>query len=303
MLKSAIVSVVLVAGVCSSAQAQTTTPNHVYQIVDETIQDLEVLVGAPIATTSQHDVATLPRHVYFAMLGQWGPIQTLRFKNGLRTSPVPSGQVDPIIPADVYQIANQNLDNIRELFSVVEAEPDAADAPLPADKTPTDVYGHVMTMAAALRDLDVPETTPDDVFQIASTLATAINNLAWMKGLPADFSAPPVFTDKTPTDVYAALSDLSADLSRYEQSDPKRNIDGGVTLPRLVEGEKRPADVIVLILWVLADVQALMVAGEVETKLDFSGIEFGRTPSDVYGMVTQAHNTVNALIDCESCIK
>jgi len=279
----------------SSAMAQT-TPDHVYQVVDNVKAELAEMHKANLSDPHQVKVNLTerqPRHVLQKAREVYGDVQKLRNVNGLDGKPLPTFPVRKVTPADVRELADKILADVQDVRKKTKT-PAPAPAALPSGKTPTDVYGNLVQVKASIGELGVPVIVPNDVYQVALTIISDIEKVRAAKGVTTAVAEPADSKGKTPKDVYAVAYKL---LGKIKALTEKKGygIPGGVIMPNKVSGRITPADVIDLLNNILAEVGAVKVAVGSSAKTEFAGPQSGKTPSDVYDAMVKAGALVDTL--------
>ncbi len=275
----------------SSAMAQT-TPSHVYQVVDNVKAELAEMHKANLSDPPRVKVNLTerqPRHVLQKAREVYGDVQKLRKSRGLAENPLPAFPVREVTPADVRELADKILTNVREVRKETGAA-DPAPAALPSGKTPTDVYDNLVQAKASITA--VPVIMPNDVYQVALTIISDIEKVRKAKKVTAEVPEPAASKGKKPKDVYEVAYKL---LGKVKALTEKKGYDipGGVIMPNKVSGRITPTDVIDLLNNILAEVGAIKVVVGSTDKTEFAGPQSGKTPSDVYDAMVKA----GALLD------
>lgn len=278
-----------------SAVAQT-TPDHVYQVVDNVKAELAEMLKANLSNPPQVKVNLTerkPRHVLQKAREVYGDVQKLRKIKGLGENSLPTFPVRAVKPADVRVLADKILVDVQEVRKKTGA---AAPAPaaLPSGKTPTDVYGNLVQVKASIDELGVPVTTPNDVYQVALTIISDIEKVRAAKGVTTTVAEPAVSRGKEPKDVYEVAYKLLGKVKALTNKDGY-GIPGGVIMPTKVSGRITPAEVIDLLNNILAEIGAVKVAVGSTAVTEFTGPQSGKTPSDVYDALVKAGALVDTL--------
>ncbi len=278
--------------------AQEATPNHVFQVTDKILQELQQLnaenfsKAAPVETLQY---STAPRHVLFQIRDQWRKVQLLRFMNGLNSNSLAPATVHQVTPQEVKDNMTQMLMEVQALRSAYGLPASDITAPLPSGKKPADVYAKLMQISAELDALGVPATVPNDVYRVAASISQNLETLAAAKGVTIDDVAHPHSSGRTPNDVYVAALDLIAAMQSLVEQDQSYEIKGGISVPSSKEGAKTPAEVIRVLSRTLADTMAMMHSARVGKTVIIAPYQGGKTPSDVYNSITYARLLVEAM--------
>lgn len=279
----------------SSAMAQT-TPDYVYQVVDNVKAELAEMHKANLGDPPRVKVNLTerrPRHVLQKAREVYGDVQKLRKIKGLGENSLPAFPVREVTPADVSVLADKILVEVREVREKTGA---AAPVPaaLPSGKTPTDVYGNLVQAKASIGELGVPVIMPNDVYQVALTIISDTEKVRAAKGVTTAVAEPPGSKGKEPKDVYEVAYKL---LGKVKALTDKNGygIPGGVVMPNKVSGRITPTEVIDVLNNILAEVGAVKVAVGSSAATEFPGPQSDKTPSDVYDAMVKAGALVDTL--------
>ena len=231
-MKVVSVGVILAAamGFSAAAQAEKVTPAHVYQSVEtlngQLVKLLDADFEAPVETDFHAGLTQRrPRHVLQKAREALDKVQMLRRINGLPTRDVEPMPVRQITPGDVIGVTRQLVSELADLRPLYGLEDAAAEAEMPAKKTPTDVYGNLRRSSALLDQLGIPQTVPNDVYRVALTIIGDIEKIRRARGLGDVVVAKRSSKGKTPMDAYDQgflLLETLRDLSeRHEISKEK----------------------------------------------------------------------------------
>ncbi|WP_089728113.1 hypothetical protein [Candidatus Thiosymbion oneisti] len=278
-----------------SAMAQT-TPDHVYQVVDNVKAELAEMHKANSTKPPKVKVnltKRMPRHVLQKTREVYGDVQKLRKLKGLDEKALPSFPVRTVKPADVRGLADKTLADVKEVRKKVGAAAPTA-APLPSGKEPTDVYAELMQVKASIGGLGVPETTPNDAYQVALTIISDIEKVRAAKGIKVAVADPAAAKGKKPKDVYKEAYKLLGKVKALTKKDGY-GVPGGVVMPNKLDGPITPTEVIDILNNILAEVGAIKVAVGATAATEFPGKQSGKTPSDVYNALRKAEALVDSL--------
>lgn len=294
---SAIVAAALI-GLSAPLSAQEATPNHVYQVTDQILQELKALNSENFSKAGAVKLSndpTSPRHVLFLVRDQWRKVQLLRFMNGLNSNSLAPATVHEVRPQEVKDYVNKMLVEVQALRSAYGLPPSDIKAPLPSGKKPVDVYANLMRISAELDALGVPATVPNDVYRVAASISQNLETLASAKGVDVSSYTAPASTGRTPRDAYTAALELIGAMQTLAEMDQTYQVKGGLSVPVAADGPKSPADVILVLSRALADTMAMMNSADVGNTVATAPYEGGKTPSDVYNTITYARLLVEAM--------
>ncbi|MQQ09310.1 hypothetical protein GFB49_12655 [Epibacterium sp. SM1979] len=280
------------------AWAEKATPNNVFQVTEQIVQELQALNAENFSKSRQLTVPkdpTKPRHVLFLIRDQWRKVQLLRYMNGLDTHSLPPETVHAVTPSEVKTQADRLLIEVQELRSAYGLSPSEIKVALPKGKTPTDVYGSLLRISAELDALGVPSTVPNDVYRVAASVVENLEVLAQQADVAVNRDAVPKSKGRTPADAYSAGLDLIEAMNGLAANVERYNVDGGIIAPAAVNGPKSPADVIVVLSRAQADAMALLNTAKAGKEVQSAPYEGGKTPSDVYDSIVYARLLIEAL--------
>ncbi|MCB2261445.1 MAG: hypothetical protein LGR52_00625 [Candidatus Thiosymbion ectosymbiont of Robbea hypermnestra] len=278
-----------------SAMAQT-TPNHVYQVVENVKAELTEMHKATISEPCKTNVNLTerrPRHVLQKTREVYGDVQKLRKLKGLDENALPSFSVRAVTPADVRGLADKTLADVKEVREKSGASAPAA-VPLPSGKKPTDVYANLMQVKASIGGLGIPATVPNDVYRVALAIVSDIEKIRAAKGVTVAVADPAPSKGKAPKDVYGVAYKLLGKVKALTEKDGY-GIPGGVVMLNKVSGCITPAEVIDILNNILAEVGAIKVTVGATAATEFAGAQSGKTPSDVYDALVKAEALVDSL--------
>ena len=273
------------------------TPNHVFQVTERSIQLLEDVNKANFSTPNYPSAGAdpaQPRHVLQLARDVWRKTQLLRFMNGLTTyalEPVPARS---ITPADVKQTVDKIYEQLVGVLPAYGIEQAPEEPPLPTGKTPSDVFGNLLRLSAALDSLGVPSTVPNDVHQIAETVlqdALRLAELSRIQDPTSVVGSMSGITGKTPKDAFSEAVSLLKEIETLSRADASLAIKGGVSIPNIKENVT-PSDVIIVLLRARAELNAMRVAMNDTTVSVNAPYQGGKTPSDVVSAVKTAKAVV-----------
>ncbi len=283
----------------TTAMAQGTTPNHVFQVTEQIMLELKQLNAENFSTArdiqAPMDEAN-PRHVLFLIRDQWRKVQLLRFINGLESNSLPPAVIRDVTPTEVKTQVDRLLIEVQALRSAygLEAASDIL-VPLPNDKTPTQVYANLLRISAELDALGVPATVPNDVYRVAASIVENLDYLAKRENIDTSHIVQRSAIGRTPQDAYYAGLELISALKNLAEMNSELSVQGGIAIPHSDETKKTPGDVIVVLSRALADVMALMNAADTRPAMLTAPYEGGKTPSDVFNSIMYARHLAEAM--------
>lgn len=271
-----------------AAGAQEAEPKHVFRVAQTMMKEVALLHRADLRDFKRPEVREIPgrkpRHVLMEARRVYESVQELRFLNGLERKELEPVPVRHVRPADVREMGDRALADLRNLREVYGVEEVVEQPPLREEITPTDVHVKFRELQAALRTLGVPAIVPNDVYRRAEMLANELDKLAEHYGVPGRQPVDEPSTDKTPPDVYARVVELGERVAALAEDAPDLDVPGGVSRPPDPDHEPTPADVLGVIRLLLADVTAIKAELGIESPAEVPPQRVGRTPSDVYDL-------------------
>ena len=296
-IRLACLTFVFTLGALSTSFAQKVTPNHVFQLVDTAYQELERFHDSDFSQSPDANVKIpprKPRHVLQKAQEVYIKVQNLRRLNGLTQNPIHPIPVRQVTPGDVKKSIEKILEDLENLKSIYNIKGTLPPVHLPTDKTPTDVYQHLSKVSASLDALGLPVVVPNDVYRIAETVVIDLEKLVQHKKLYAKTDIR-TFTGKTPSAVYDHTHLLLVKLRDLtEQSEYQ--IKGGVILLNKPQGAIKPAHVMDGLGNAIAEIGAIKYKAGMTQPTQFANLKSGKTPSDVFARVQQAHDLVDILM-------
>lgn len=278
------------------AQAQDSTPSHVFQVTQTILAELDLIHAAnessPVQEVARPELRDLrPRHVMQNARTAFRMVQTLKELNNLAVEILPNLPEQEVTPAEVRNIPDTLLVNVRDLKAAFFVSETIQEAPFVEGKVPTDVYNAFSDIRNSLMTLGIPRIVPNDVYQRAKNILNAVNQMAVNQALIP--SVPVMITVKTsPTEVYGKGFEIYGVLADLAFSQPDAAPPGGLaTIFRREEGIT-PAHVLELLGFVLADLHAMAVLKGLDTNLETAAFEGGKGPGDVMDVLLAAHEAV-----------
>jgi hypothetical protein len=129
---------------------------------------------------------------------------------------------------------------------------------------------------------------PNDVYRKALTLRREVELLGVWFGVDTDVRESVAEPGRTPEDVYRLAEGIIVRLRRIVTGSLELDILGGVAQPLASPETVEPADVLDLMHLVLAELNAVKAAAGIDDPTWLPGKQVGRTPSDVFGVLSQA---------------
>lgn len=289
----------------TNVTAQTVTPSHVYQVVDNVNAELALMHTANNSNSSGDKKAPAltkrrPRHVIQAARMVLLKVQALRAINGLAKNPVPPFPVREVLPADVKKIVERILADVRDLrakFDVTGPSPSVA---LKSGKTPTDVYGNLIRASLQIDGLGIPRVVPNGVYQVAMTIIGDLKKVRTARGITAEVKFQAGGKRKRPKHVFDRGVELLAAIKSLSATNPNLAIPGGVVMPNKRSGKIRPGHVMELLNNVLAEISAVKVKVGAKTPTELAPMPSGKSPSNVFDAVSTALAMVKDLMAKQS---
>jgi len=280
--------------------AQTVKPDHVLQVTETVIQELQALNEenfTQASSVARPTTPAMPRHVLFLARDRWRKVQLLRFMNGLETHGLDDVVVHQITPGEVKALVDQLLRETRELRPAYGLAKSDLDAAMTSGKKPVDVYGSLIQVSAELQSLGVPATVPNDVYRVALTVSHSLEQIAEKQGVKVDLSGLEPEQGRTPVDAYRGALGLLQDLQTLTTDHNTYTVPGGVAIPDEKSKGISPDDVILVLSRALADVMAIMHVTQTASALTYAPYVGGKTPSDVYYEIKRAQHIISSLND------
>ncbi|SDG43335.1 hypothetical protein SAMN05216241_11243 [Limimonas halophila] len=294
-----VLAAVLAAGVAGPVHAQTTKPKHVHRLAETMLAELELLYRADLRDFELPEVPEVsgrkPRHVLMEVRRVYESTQRLRYLNGLERRSLDPVPVRHVRPADVGEMAERTLKQLRTLRKVYGIEAEVERPALRDGIVPSDVYVEVRKVQAALRGLGVPAIVPNDVYRRAQMLANELDKLAEHFGVPGRQPVEEPSSGKTPAQVYKRVAGLAEHMRAVVASAPDLSIPGGVTPSPEPPETPTPADVLALVRLLLADTTAIKAELGIDSPAAVPDRPVGRTPSDVYDVVRVCGEMLNRI--------
>lgn len=270
------------------------TPSHVFQMTEIFKFKLNALGflnmddynALPIDNALRH-----PRHVMQKVRECHGVMSRLLQKEGKKADHLPDVfSLREIRPSDVYAAVDHLITETQKLGQT----PDAS-APLVKDKLPNDVYNNLNRICHAVPS----EIQPSDVHQIAATVLENMRIIARYRDYEPDKIQEVEHVIKIPKHVFQETWAFLKSL-RLLALDHDYAIPGGVIMPTLdPEREILPYDSMALMNDALAETEAVKYALGVREKTKLSKRESGKTPTDAFNEIYEAHLVVKMLIKHE----
>ncbi len=281
------------------ANAQKITPNHIYQVADNVVAELQLLLDANFSDAKLPSVAVVkgkrPRDVIQKTQEILRQLETLTMINGRTMGSVAPVPVREIRPADVKRPIDRILKEVRALKPIFRVTVKLKPAPLYNDKKPANVYVRLTQASLLINRLDIPKPVPNDVRRSALAIVGDLEIVGNALRVPKPALSKIKFSGKKPSHAYTHARKVLAGLKTLTQSDAKLAIPGGVVLPPLKTGGITPGDVLDMQNTILAEISSIKAKASKTTPAIRP--PSGKTPSDVFGV------TDNALIYVQAIIK
>jgi len=282
------------------SNAQSITPSHVYQVVDQVNAELTLLFAADLATPPKsagepEKAKRNPGHVISKAREALMKVQTLRYVNGLILKTVKTSPVRKIVPADVKGIVDQLLVDVRELRPAYKITQKAPDIALKPGKSPTDVYNNLSISLAMIDALNIPKTAPNDVYRAALSIVDDIIKIRAGSGVKARVRKPAKSKGKKPADAYNQGYAILVSVKKLGATSSKLAALSKIVLPTRKTKKISPAAVLELLNNVSAELLPfkMMVGANKPSKI--AKPQSGKTPSDVFDITAYAQALVDDL--------
>jgi hypothetical protein len=280
---------VLAVGISFQARAQTTKPKHVHRLAETMLGELELLYRADLREFDLPETREVsgrkPRHVLMEVRRVYESTQRLRYLNGLERRQLDPVPVRNVRPADVGEMSERTLEQLRTLRGVYGIEAEVEPPALRDGIVPSDVYVEFRKVQAALRGLGVPAIVPNDVYRRAQMLANELDKVAEHFGVAGRQPVEEPSSGKTPAQVYDRVAGLAERMRAVVERAPELSIPGGVTRPPERDETPTPADVLAVVRLLLADTTAIKAELGIDSPAAVPARPVGRTPSDTYDVV------------------
>ena len=282
----------------SAAFAQSITPSHVFQVVDQVNAELALIYEADLATPPKpaakpETAKRNPGHVIARARNALLKLQTLRYVNGLTLKSVPNSAVRKIVPADVKGIVDQLLVDVRELRGVYKVSKQTPKVALKTGKSPTDVYNNLSASLALIDGLNIPKTAPNDVYRTAMSIIKDIEMVRARAGAKTAVAKAKKSKAKKPLDAYRQGYALLKSIQALGAKSAKMAALSKIVLPTEKTAKVSPATVLELLDNVSSELLPLKAIVGATQPSTTAKPQSGKTPSDVYDITAYAQ----ALID------
>ncbi len=281
------------------AKAQDITPNQVYQVTEDILSQLERMHQSNLTVANLDELnleipERLPRHVLQEALNVRFKIQILKRVNGMEISEIALPPVKDVAPQDVYKVVSAILEELIPFDKTYGLKTFKKSAPLPQDKTPTDVYINLLKAQAMITQLGIPKTVPNDVYRLAVAVSDELVKISKAVGKNAEVEAPSPSVGKGPQDAYTlayyALKGLKSLAKKDNFAIPK-----GVILPKRLKKGITPDHVQQVLLYCLAELSSIAVKVGVKEPMVFPEIVGGQTPSSTFDKLGLVNRQIQAL--------
>ncbi|MCP5361952.1 MAG: hypothetical protein H6908_04865 [Hyphomicrobiales bacterium] len=283
----------------SSAQAQNTSASDVYRNTEEMRMEVAAFHEADFTTIPETGASETPivlyRHVLQKARLVFQRVQWLRYINGLPVKDIPAFPVRNITPTDVKHLLDDILSELQELRSNYGIE---AVFPVsrPASASPSEIYLSLNSVEVALNSLGIPELSMNELYQLSNTITSDLEKIRTTEGIVTPVKNAKNATNKSLTDAYDEAFNLLTKLKMLTQT-PGYDIPGGVLLPvKLSSGSVSSADLATALNHIIAELGAIKQTVDAKSPTEFSPLESGKTPTDVYNSLVEAQSIVNTLL-------
>ena len=283
----------LTATFAAPLSAQDITPTDVYRetiILKEGLAQIGLLDIAKYNAEEDDTALRHPRHVMEKVRECHMMIGKIMQSRGIEVDDLPSkAEFNEVRPADVFKAVKFLQKDAQKLGQASVPAPVVED-----QKVPTDVYNHLKRICHALQ----AEVKPADVYRVAQVVLNNVMKIAEIRGINIR-SKFAQYEEKIPADVYHEAWAFLDDL-RFLALNPDYAIPGGVILPNQRETKDIiPQDVIALMHDALAETEAIKYTLRINDTPVFPLYQEGKTPSDVYSLISHAHSIVRELLEME----
>ena len=277
----------------NQANAQSITPSHVFQVIENINAELAAMHEANSSQPSvDQNAPTLtpraPRHVVQKAREVLLKVELLRTLNGLPEHPVPPFPVAEITPGHVKVLVDQALADLLDLRANFNVTKPVSAVPLVMGKTPTDNYADLQKASESLDGLGIPKIVPNDVYRLALVMVDDLEKIRAARGKTDVIEAPTGATGKKPLDTYNQAFAVLEQLKSKIEADPSIKLAGGIVLPNRRTGAIIPAHVADLENNLLAELGSLKFAFGVTSPSLLPPEPQGKNPSDTYDILTKA---------------
>ncbi len=296
---------------CHPADNPEVMPSDVYHVVDAINTQLSFMLATSGGNPNSIVVRPLPaprqpRHVVQKAREVMLKLQRLRTLNGLPETPLPLFSTTETTLGDSKKILDQILHDVLDLrHKFIESESieniiniDNKVTNFVAftkDKTPMDIYLNLQHTNDLLDALGLPKTMPNDVYRLAVMINHDLETIliARHRILPPTLGSPS--RGKVPDDTYAQGYQVLDRLRAKLNNDKNLSIRGGIVLPNRPQPPLTPGDVLDLENNMLAELGAIKTKVGVTAPTTIPPLIHGKTPSDVFDLMTRAEALVDAL--------
>jgi hypothetical protein len=236
-----------------------------------------------------------PRHVWHKARSIYRSIQGLRSHKGLEVKQQPHAFSDDITPAEVYEILNKTLLDLRELRSTFNIAVNPEPAPLPKKTLPRDVYQNLDRINQMILGIENRTITPAHVYQVASDILVSLQQIRRRQGINNPIPAIQISKGKHPRDVYKQAHQLHHQLKEFSEKQG-HPVSGGIELLNKKMSRIIPNDVIDVLINILADVDAMRASKGLFRRPGMPTQLNNTIPSDVYDKVSEGIATLETMI-------
>lgn len=285
-------SLTIFLAIVSPAYAQKITPNHVYQILQNTEYELDTLLESEFVPVQKYKTMGFPnkkpKHVLYRVRQVIIKASELRALYGLPKVSAPPPEVKKITPGDVSQYANKLYIALKEIrtFKGLSAP---KKAPLPSGKTPSDVFNHLDVLLGKVIALDAPFIVPNDVFLQALAVYDDVLLIRKHEGLSTNI-AEKKFTNKKPGDVYQKAVELIVRIAEVLGNQTE-----GIYKKYALKGKITPAHVQAILGVAAAELMDIKIKKGITQSTSTHEKAVGKTPSDVFAYVDRSVRALEGL--------
>lgn len=280
--------------------AQGVSPSHVYQVCADINAQIEVYhiandTSAPADPDQPAMTERTPRHVLQKSREILLKAQALRLLRGMPEELLPAMPVREITPADVKVQVDAVLVSLRGLAPAFGNPPPPAPTPAVEGKTPADNVVLLNQASLALDGLGLPALMPNDVYRLAVTIVADLEAVRAARGVTTPIVDIDKVAGKKPVDIYLQSFALLSDLKDLVESSPDFAIPKGVILPNRRNAAIKPAHVVDMLNYSVAELTALKAKLGIAKPTELAPAQTGKTPSDSFVVIERARALVASL--------
>jgi len=281
------------------------TPNDVFALTQEILTKLNRIgnyKGINLNIEQPPYIYDLsPHHVYQKGIESIEKLIKFKTSEGFFKSDIPTQPFKNVTPSEVYELVDR-LDSITSLIIYKNYNQQVKQYKYQfsknqySNKTPSDVYNNLWKISRKLDRLLGTEYTPNETYMLATEINIKVNAIINHFKLTANVAIPDRST-KSPRDVFMASIALYDVLKKARvRANIKSKI---IIIP--VEDKITPNSVYNALRIITASINSFNIHyGIVIPDKICSNTVTGKTPTDVYKLITQASNKLNGLFTDEN---